>query len=193
MPELTIKIEDDDEATAPNAKAEDSIADIERRADEHAAKAARLQHETARHRADIARMRIGTALTKAEMEVNEAAGEYRRGIEAGDIDTQTAAQARMAEIEARRVRLREHEAALERSPLVQHADPVEALAATRTEPTAKWLREHRDWVTDPKKNAKLTSAHFDAVAEGLTPDTEFVFRARGAPHRSQRERQRRPL
>ncbi len=171
--EIRIQIEDDDEVTAPNAK--ESIADIERRAAEADAVTARLKHETARHRADIARMRVGTALTKAGMEANEAAAEYRSALEAGDIDTQTAAQARMAEVEARRIRLREHEAALERSPVLQHADPVEALAATRTEPTAKWLREHRDWVTDPKKNAKLTSAHFDAVAEGLTPDTESYF------------------
>jgi hypothetical protein len=81
----------------------------------------------------------------------------------------------MAEIEARRVRLQEHAEVLQRSPVRRPADPVEGLAATRTEPTARWLREHREWVLDPKKNAKLSAAHFDAVAEGLREDSPEYF------------------
>src|SRR5581483_347220 len=54
-------------------------------------------------------------------------------------------------------------------------DPVERYIEGRTEPTARWLREHRDWITDPKKNAKLTAAHFNALGEGLQPDTSEYF------------------
>jgi hypothetical protein len=174
MPEIRIQIEDDED-DATSKPAQEPIEDIKRRGDAAAAEAVRLRHEADHHRANNARLQVGTALTKAGMEASEAAAEYRIALEAGDIDTQAGATARMVEIEARRVRLQEQAEALERSPLVHHADPVEALAATRTEPTAKWLREHREWVLDPKKNAKLTSAHFDAVGEGLREDTPEYF------------------
>jgi hypothetical protein len=72
--------------------------------------------------------------------------------------------------------------------VLRHDDPVEAFCEGKTEPSARWLREHRDWVTNPQKNARLTSAHFDAVAEGLTPDSseyfEHVERAIGLDRRS---------
>jgi hypothetical protein len=55
------------------------------------------------------------------------------------------------------------------------ADPVEAACVGRTEPTARWLREHPDWVLDRQKNAKLTAAHFDAEADGVVPDTPEYF------------------
>jgi hypothetical protein len=135
----------------------------------------RLRHETAHHRANIARNKIGAAQALAESEARAAQVECRNAFEAGDFDTATAAQARMVEVEARRVRLQEQAEALERSPVLHHADPVEAFIAARTEPTAKWLREHRDWLSDPRKSQKLTAADADAQAEGHVPDTPAYF------------------
>jgi hypothetical protein len=54
-------------------------------------------------------------------------------------------------------------------------DIVESYVANRSEPTAKWLREHKEYILDGRKNAKLTAGHHDAVAEGLTPDTAAYF------------------
>jgi hypothetical protein len=173
MPEIRIQIEDNED-DATSKPAQEFIEDIQRRGDEAVANAARFKQEAARHRADIARMRVGTALTRVGMEANDAAAEYRSALETGDIDTQTAAQARMAEVEARRVRLLEHEQALHNTPVVP-ADPVEAACAGRTEATANWLRSHPEHVRDPKKLAKLQAAHFDAEAEGLIPDTREYF------------------
>jgi hypothetical protein len=177
MPEIRIQIEGDDAdaGSKPAGRPAESIEDIERRAAEHRAEAARANHETARLRAEGARMRLGNAQIEAESHARAAQAEYRNALEIGDVDGQTTAQARMAEIEARRVRLEEQAAALERSPVLQHADPVEALCANRTEPTARWLREHREWVLDPRKSAKVSAAHFDAVAEGLREDTPEYF------------------
>jgi hypothetical protein len=81
---------------------------------------------------------------------------------------------RFHKLETRRLALEETAARLNAQPL-QPPDPVEAYCAGRTEPTQKWLREHRDWVVDPTKNARLTSAHYAAVAEGLEPDTDRYF------------------
>lgn len=176
MPELTIKIEgDDDDGSSKPAAQSESIEALRQRGDQATAEAARLRHEAAHHRANAARSRVVTELNRHDIERHQVQSEYRNALEAGDIDTQAAAQGRMVAIEAKCLRLQEQAEALEKSPLVQHSDPVEALCATRTEPTARWLREHRDWVVDPKKNAKLTSAHFDAVAEGLREDSPEYF------------------
>jgi hypothetical protein len=58
------------------------------------------------------------------------------------------------------------------------ADPVDNYinqVAAQTPNSANWLRNHRDWITDPKKNAKLTSAHWSAVGDGLQVDTPEYF------------------
>jgi hypothetical protein len=175
MPEIRIQIEDDDaDVTSKSNTEAESIEDIRRRGDEAAAEAARLRHEAAKYRAEGAHNRIVAALGRTDLEGQEAQSEYRSAVEAGDSDAQTRAQARMTEVEARRVRLLEHEQALRNAPVVP-ADPVEAACAGRTTATADWLRSHPEHVRDPKKLAKLQAAHFDAEAEGLIPDTREYF------------------
>ena len=100
------------------------------------------------------------------------------------------AQRKLARAEAKAVRLDEAKADLEtrkaakpevrddasetRRP-VSAADVVEAYVQNRTEPTATWLRAHPDWVTDARKNARLTAAHYAAVAEDIAPDSQEYF------------------
>ncbi len=140
--------------------------------------------ETADSQADS----IAAGLAAAQSESESASGEYASAMEAGDFARAAKAQRRMASAEAKIVRLDEAKSDLEarkvevpkretveaRQPTVAD-DPVEAYVAGRTEPTAKWLRAHPTWVTDRKKNAQLTSAHWAAVAEGLEPDTDEYF------------------
>jgi hypothetical protein len=95
-------------------------------------------------------------------------------LEAGDFTAVAARQREISQIETRRLDLENTAAQFSAQPR-QPADPVEAYAQNRTEPTKKWLREHRDWVVDPQKNARLTSAHYAAVAEGLEPDSDRYF------------------
>jgi hypothetical protein len=180
MPEIRIT-DDDDLKVVIEGEPDQQARGDERTIEELAAETARHREATQRHLAAAARYRaegdhnrIVTALTKAGIEANEAAAEYRGAVEAGDVDTQVGAQARMAEIEARRVRLLEHEQALRNKPIVP-ADPVEAACTGKTAATANWLRSHPEHVRDPKKLAKLQSAHFDAEAEGLVPDTPEYF------------------
>jgi HlyD family secretion protein len=65
------------------------------------------------------------------------------------------------------------------NPVDQNAgsgnESIEGFINSRTEPTAKWLRQHREWITDPRKNAKLMAAHFDAIAQGIAVDTPEYF------------------
>ena len=50
-------------------------------------------------------------------------------------------------------------------------DQVEAVARQLTPNAAAWVRAHPEYITDPAKNARLMSAHYDAIAEGLTGDS----------------------
>jgi len=159
--------------------------DAERRARE-----AQQRAERARQEADLARTQVSESefgyitqgLSAAESEAEAGAGEYARAMEAGDFNAAAKAQRKMAKAEARIERLEEIKFNIERrqqEPPKQEyqppSDPVEAYVQGRTEQTAGWLRAHRDWVIDPKKNVKLTAAHWDAVDAGLTPDTDDYF------------------
>ena len=50
-------------------------------------------------------------------------------------------------------------------------DRVEQVASQLTPNAAAWVRAHPDFITDPAKNAKLMSAHYDAISEGLAGDS----------------------
>lgn len=104
-----------------------------------------------------------------------AEAELRAALEHGNADGLTSAQKRIGEIAAHKVELNRTRAQPQQQ-ISQPADPVEAVISTRTQPTPQWLREHRDWLKDEQKKAKLTAAHYDALAEGLQPDTSNYFK-----------------
>lgn len=159
------------------------------------AAAATREAEAARKEAQTARVEIvdtqfatvTSGLEAAESEAKAAEQEYTSAFERGDGPAMAAAQRKMARAETRIQRLEESKADLEarkkaapaeerREPArPASADPVEAYIAGRTEPTAKWLREHREWISDPRKNAKLTAAHYSAQGEGIAADTPEYF------------------
>ena len=56
------------------------------------------------------------------------------------------------------------------------ADQVEQVASQLTPNAAAWVRAHPDYVTNPQKNARLMSAHYDAMAEGLAGDSPDYIR-----------------
>jgi hypothetical protein len=173
-------------------EAQDARAASDRRAADavRAAEAARKEVETARTEvADSQLDTVTTGIAAAQAEAEAAEREYSAAFEAGDGKAMATAQRKMARAESKLGRLDEAKADLEtrksaprtegrvEAPQRTEApsDPVEAYIAGRTEPTQKWLRAHKEWVSDPKKNAQLTSAHWGAVAADLRPDTDEYF------------------
>lgn len=165
-----------------------------RDAAESRAAAAARDAESARKEAQTARGEIvdsqfesvTTGLEAAESEAKSAEQEYTAAFERGDGPAMATAQRKMARAESKIQRLEESKADLEvrkkaastesRKETHQSApDPVDAYIANRTEPTARWLREHKEWISDPRKNAKLTAAHYSAQGEGIEPDTPEYF------------------
>lgn len=55
-------------------------------------------------------------------------------------------------------------------------EQVERVAAQLTPNAAAWVRQHPDYITDPAKNAKLMSAHYAAMGEGLVGDSPDYIR-----------------
>lgn len=167
-----------------------------RRAADAERDAARAREETVVARNDATESQFTTiesGIAAAQAEAEAAAGEYKTAFEAGNADALTTAQRKIARAEARIVRLDEAKADLEsrkvKAPTEADTrrkeeqqrrpdpsvDPVEEMISRYTAPAAKWLREHKDYVTDPRKNAKLTAAHYDALGDGLTADTPEYF------------------
>lgn len=158
----------------------------ERRAAQATQEARRARQEVEYAKTAIVESQVDTVtqgLAAAQAEAESATQEYASAMEAGDWTRAGKAQRRIANAEAKIVRLDEAKSNIEASreqrqqrvEPQQPDDPVEAYIQGRTEPTAKWLRDHREWIGDPKKNQKLTAAHHDAVSEGYAPDTQDYF------------------
>ena len=54
-------------------------------------------------------------------------------------------------------------------------DKVEALASQLTPRSAEWVRNNPDVVNDERRAARLQRAHFDALDDGIKPDTPDYF------------------
>jgi len=167
--------QDQEARQAAEARARD--AESARAAAEEQAQSARTEASETRHSA------IDQALANAKAASEGAQSEYKAAMEAGDWTKASEAQARLADA---RYDLKNYEyqkqameaRAAQPQRQQQFGDPVEAYIngiAQRTPNSANWLRGHRDWITDQKKNAKLTSAHWSAVGEGLMVDSPEYF------------------
>lgn len=173
-------------------------ADAERQARERSdAAAEQARQETARTREELAKSReevvesnasaIDNAISAASTEREAAKREYASAMESGDWVKAADAQDKIAGAAARMVRLEEAKTDIEtrkaepkpeprqeQRPQVP-ADPVEAAIAGLSPRSQAWLREHKEFVTDPKKNMKANAAHNMAVSEGHIVDSDSYF------------------
>lgn len=174
-------------------QAKDAERDRRAREAADAAAAARREAEAARKEAETARgevvdSQLGTVtsgIAAAESEAAAAEAAYAAAMEAGNFAEAAKQQRRTARAEAEAVRLAEAKDDIERrkaepKPEKTEArpakdDPMESFLKQFTAPTANWLREHPEWVTDQRKNAKLTAAHYDALEDGLAADSPEYF------------------
>ncbi len=135
------------------------------------------------------RQQIESSLASAKAVADAAEAQLREAFDRGDSAAVSRAQRQIARAEAEILRYEEAATDLDgleadtarparqeqQQPGQRAADPVESFIATRTPKSQEWLRNHKDWITDPRKSNKLTAAHHDAVGEGITPDTTEYF------------------
>ena len=128
--------------------------------------------------AKVRREQLDEARMTVRSEAGAAEAEYRQALESGNADLAAQATRRMTtatavELELEKQRQQIISAA---SQPVQPADPVERYVRGRPAQTQQWLREHREYVTDPAKNRELQKAHFHAIGSNLTPDSDAYLR-----------------
>ena len=167
---LTVVVEGEDDASGPH----DSIAKADRLAAKYRADAATARRQTAAYNIEAARLKVDSDLLTTTSELQAAEAAYKEAREYGDVDAETKAQRRLAAAEARRTLLENQAQQISRVPITS-GDQFEDHVSRFTDRTAQWMRDHRDWVEDPRRNSKLVGAHNFAIAEGLTPDSDEYF------------------
>ncbi len=136
----------------------------------------RMEDELHAARLDSATSRLQNINAQADNEQAAAA----RALEYGNYAEHAQHQRNLARLAAEGVHAEQQKQWLEAQPQRQQpvGDPIENYinqVAQQTPNSAGWLRNHRDWITDPKKSAKLTAAHWDAVGEGVVVDSPEYF------------------
>ncbi len=168
--------------------------DLETRAADQEQRRIKAEQEAARHKreAESANKRatsshldtITTALSSAQEDAERAKRDMKAAKAAGDIDAEVEAQDRLAKARSTEMRLDEAKSDMEaraKAPpkreeeAVTSTDPVEVFAASRTPPTAAWVRAHPEYVRSEKGLKKLTAADAVAQSEDLIPDTPEYF------------------
>lgn len=81
----------------------------------------------------------------------------------------------MAAHQKRQAEVQRRQPPQQQRPQQQHGDPLEASIAHFSEPSKKWIREHRDLVTQPGKWEAVIRAHHVAEDNGLEADTQDYF------------------
>lgn len=204
-PETTIEIIDDTEtgAEVPDHAAaagtgavgqpDPSIADLQRQLDAERAKAAtdraeldRLRNERMRDQTAIQDSRllvIDTTITAKETEKSAILRELTEAKEAGDYAAEAAAMDKlsMVNIDLKQAKLGKEriESEIESrsdAPATEDARLEAWFEETRMgEPSRQWLRSHKEFLSDPVKNAELTRAHHLALRAGHAANTPTYF------------------
>lgn len=109
-------------------------------------------------------------LARVDSESHAEAVAAQRALENADYADHAERQRKIARLEVQRSQLEVERRQVESQPPVP-TDPVEAIAASSGPNSAAWIRQHAEFARNDRKRAKVTAAHNDALAEGLTPDS----------------------
>lgn len=127
---------------------------------------------------------IETAMAGAKQNIETAKRAIASAVSQGDtegqveaLDQLATARAYLSKLEDGQIEMKQRIEVLKQEPpekpkVEASSDPIERMNI----PTAgkDWLRAHREYATDNRKNAKLQAAHWDAVDEGHKPfSTEY--------------------
>jgi len=190
--EEELELELPPENDAPEEAEPEYITDLKRQLE--AEKSARIAAEQKLHYAarEVHHARSEVDETNLQLVVN-AIDTVSRDIEllsqahtfamqSGDFSRATQIQREMSANEAKLLQLENGRRAMEEAPRqpepqMPPADPVEAFASQLSRRSADWVRQHPEFVTDQRLNAKMIAAHNLAVAEGIPTDTDEYFDA----------------
>ena len=177
-------------------EAAEATAQSERRGREEAlraADAARQEAQSFRNQAEEGQLAaVSNGIENATQRIASAKAELRRSYEAADFDKVSDAQEQLALAAAdlksftTQKSYLESNAARKPSPAegrveAPPASAFEQYVAPYTPRSQAWLRAHPDCVPpqaggDKVKNAKMMAGHYDAEAQGISPDSDEYFK-----------------
>lgn len=176
------------EALKAGQAAEKAAAEAARaEAARHAADAKEANERAQKANADLSESNVSaidSAIAAARAQADGFEKEQQAAFEAGDFAKASKMGREMAKAEATIGRLEEGKANLEvrrteapkaeRQPQRESvpADPFEAAISGTGDLTKRWLRDHREYVTDPLKSAEASVAHQKAIRAGFAVDTQ---------------------
>lgn len=118
---------------------------------------------------------IVSAMGAAQIEIDSAKRDIVLAGSAQDFGALADAQERLSAAKAHMIGLEQgksqYEAAAQQQ---QHQDPIDSTPGLSYEEKA-WLRQHPDAMSNPRKNAKLNAAYYDAMDKGLTRGSQEYF------------------
>jgi hypothetical protein len=150
----------------------------EKAAAEAKAQAAQLEAHNARIDVDDTNLQlIGSAIDKVSGDLTTLKQQYAYAAQQGDFEQMAEINGLIAENNSNLQQLKNGRDALTNKPkpTAPVLDPVAAFTAQLSKPSADWLREHPQFVTDARLNRKMIVAHEDTVEQGIKPDTPEYF------------------
>lgn len=154
---------------------------------------ANAQREAQQHRDEATKYRshaeqaqydaILNAIDANKSEADSAQRDYEAAMADSNFKAAAEAQRRGQRAEAQIVRLEEGKDAFEARQKEQkdtperpaQTDPLEVSIANLPDPAKVWLRTHRDYMTDARKNAKIQALHWDVLDEGHKAFSQEYF------------------
>lgn len=147
--------------------------------------AAELRTKVSQNRVEIGdnQLRlVSSAITQAEHDSTILRAEYATAMESGDYlktaeiqDKLSRNAARIVQLETGKQQLERHLESTKTEVTREVNDPVEKIASQLSSKSAEFIRRHPEYVTDPRKNARLMGAHNYALSEGLVADSPEYF------------------
>lgn len=190
--EIELELEQEELPEVPENEEPEFVKDLKAQlAAEKAARAAAEQklHQAARevHHArsevdDTNLQLVVNAIDTVNRDIDLLKQAHTYAMQNGDFARATEIQSEMSANAAKLLQLENGRQAMESAPrkpepVAPPADPVEAFASQLSRRSADWVRQHPEFVTDPRMNAKMIAAHNLAVADGIPTDTDEYFEA----------------
>lgn len=137
---------------------------------ERVSEVAKVQKEAFQSQLDA----VSTALGAAQSEAESAKRDIKTAINSGDVDGQADAYERLASARANISKLEdgkfELETRIKNPPKVE--EPPTQQQSGLPQRVQKWLSKHPEYISDPRKNDRIRSLHWDVIDEGHDFDSD---------------------
>lgn len=172
----------------PEIKLDDAIAELKSRLEEEQ-KARREAEQRAREFQNVATTArseveetnlhlINSAIDSLKRDAAILKSNYTSALASNNYEKAAEIQEQMSLNSTKLMRLEDGKVELEKRPKVEpvkYTDPVEEFATRLSPQSGKWIRQHPEYVTDPRLNQQMIGAHSLAVGKGIIADTPEYF------------------